>query len=87
VPSLEVEANGRAVIDVWCASGPAQVTIAGETISIVPGAMTARACPPEQMRRDDELVSALAQATGWRREADSIVLIGPQMLRFRLSTH
>jgi heat shock protein HslJ len=87
VPSLEVEANGRAVIDVWCASGPAQVTVAGETITIVPGAMAARACPSEQMRRDDELLAALAQSANWRREADIIVFVGPQMLRFRLSTH
>jgi heat shock protein HslJ len=87
VPSLEVEANGRAAIDLWCASGAAQVAVAGETISIVTGAMTARQCPPERMRSDEELISALAQVTGWRREDHLIVLLGPQTLRFRLSTH
>jgi heat shock protein HslJ len=87
VPSLEVAETGNAAVDLWCASGPAQVTVAGETITVVPGALSPRACGPEQMRRDEELLLALTQTTNWRREGDSVVLLGPQTLRFFLATH
>jgi heat shock protein HslJ len=87
VPSLEVQENGRAELDLWCAIGPARVTLTGEAISIVPGALTMRACSDERMRRDEELLSALSQARIWRREDDVIVLVGPQTLRFLMSTH
>ena len=87
VPSLEVAEAGHAAVDLWCASGPAQITIAGEKISVVPGVMSPRACGPEQMGRDEALLAALAQMTNWRRDGDSVVLLGPQTLRFLLSTH
>jgi len=68
-------------------SGPAQINVVGETITIMPGALSTRPCPAGQARNDEELLSALSQVTRWRREDDLVVLIGPQMLRFRLSTH
>jgi heat shock protein HslJ len=87
VPSLEVEKNGRAEVDLWCARVQAQVTVAGDTIAIAPGATQAQPCPPDQTRADEELLAGLTQATSWRREDDVVVLAGARELRFRLSTH
>jgi hypothetical protein len=33
------------------------------------------------------MLSALTQITTWRREGDAVVLIGPQVLRYRVSSH
>jgi hypothetical protein len=44
-------------------------------------------CPPERIERDAGMLSALTQITTWRREGDSVVLIGPQVLRYRMSTN
>ena len=89
VPSLEVEKNGSAEIDLWCARAHAQVAVSGQTITItiVPGAAQTRPCTPDQARGDDDLLAALTQATRWQREDDLLILVGPQTLRFRLSTH
>ena len=89
VPSLEVEKNGSAEIDLWCARAHAQVAVSGQTIAItiVPGAAQTRPCTPDQARGDDDLLAALTQATRWQREDDLLILVGPQTLRFRLSTH
>jgi hypothetical protein len=39
------------------------------------------------MQADEELLGALIQVTGWRREGGSIVLEGPRTLKFRPSDH
>jgi hypothetical protein len=44
-------------------------------------------CTPERMQADGDLLIALAQVTGWRREDDAIVLIGATPLRFRPATN
>jgi heat shock protein HslJ len=82
VPSLEVQSNGAAAIDLWCASGRGQVHVSGPTITIVPQSMAAPGCPPERLERDAQMLSVLTQVTTWRREGDSVVLIGPQVLRY-----
>jgi heat shock protein HslJ len=87
IPSLEVQSNGRATIDLWCASGHGHVRVDGPAISIVPYGMAAAACPPERMQRDADMLSVLTQVTTWRRQGDTLVLIGPQTLRYRLSSH
>jgi heat shock protein HslJ len=89
VPSLEVEKNGSAELDLWCARAHAQFAVSGQTIAItiVPGAAQTRPCTPDQARGDDDLLAALTQATRWQREDDLLILVGPQTLRFRLSTH
>ena len=86
IPSLEVKADGRATIDLYCASGDGQVTVSGEAIAIVPGPMVEPQCPPERLRGDDELMAALSAATSWRREGDALVLMGTRTLRYRPAT-
>ena len=87
VPGLEVGSSGQAVIDLWCKSGPGQVIVAGDTITIIAAEMRPAQCSPEQSRADDEMLAALAQVTNWRREGDMLVLVGPTPLRFRSTTN
>ena len=44
-------------------------------------------CTPERMRADQEVLTELAQVTGWRVHGDVVVLRGPTPLTFRLSSH
>ncbi len=87
VPFLEVENNGAATIDLWCNSVQSQFVVAADTVTILIGQKTGRACSPEQSQADDALLDALQQTTNWRREGDGVVLIGPRQLRFRPSTN
>jgi hypothetical protein len=87
VPMLEIGADGRAQIDLWCHSGLALVEVAGAAIKFTLGQMREETCTPERTQRDDDLVSALAEVTRWRSEEDVVVLTGPKELRYRLSTH
>src|ERR1700722_13216418 len=48
VPMLEIDENGAASIDLWCASARAQATVGDDTISIVPGDVAAASCEPER---------------------------------------
>ncbi len=87
IPSLEVKPDGRATIDLYCASGEGQATISGDAITIVPGPMVEPQCPPERLRADDDLMAALTAVTSWRREGDALVLVGTRTLRYRPGTN
>jgi hypothetical protein len=95
MPVLAVEPNGNGRIDLWCRTVPARVEISDATIKIEPGPllerlpemMSAGQCTPERMQADEELLGALIQVTGWRRQGDGIVLEGPTTLKFRPSDH
>jgi heat shock protein HslJ len=87
VPSLDIAENGLADIDLWCNSIKGQMVVAGDTITILTGEKTERPCTPERMRADEEVLSALTEATTWRRDGDVLVLMGARTLRFRLPTN
>ena len=87
VPILEIGADGRARIDLWCRSGAGQVVISGATIKIMLGPLREEACTPERARRDEEMAAALSEVTRWRTDGDRVVLVGPTELRFLLSAH
>ena len=87
VPMLEVRPNGAASIALWCASGFGRVDLDGPSIRILPNAFQPVTCAPEHRQRDAEMLSALTQITTWRRDGDSVVLIGPQVLHYMLSTN
>jgi len=95
MPLLTVEPNGSAKIDLWCRSVPARIEMSDTVMKIEAGPlpegppemMSAGQCTDERMRADEELVAALSQITGWRRDDEGIVLEGPKDLRFRLSEH
>ena len=87
VPILEIGADGRAQIDLWCRSGAGQVVVEGMAIKFTLGAMREDSCTPERVQRDEEMAAMLSQVTRWRMENDVVVLIGPTELRFHLSSH
>jgi hypothetical protein len=87
LPSLEIGANGEARLELWCKGGRGQFSVAGETVIFVPGAMEDRTCALDRIQLDDALVTALGEATGWKRQGDYISFIGPKTLRFRLNTN
>jgi heat shock protein HslJ len=87
IPSLEIGPNGRTAIDLWCNSVEGQIVVVEDTITIMTGQKTDRACPAERAQGDEEMLAALSEVTNWRREGETLVLIGPKMLRFRPLTN
>jgi heat shock protein HslJ len=87
IPSIEVEADGTATIDLWCNSVQGQMDVNGAAITISLGEKTDRTCAPERAQADDDLMAALQQITSWRWDGESVTLIGPKTLRFRQQTN
>ena len=88
MPMIEIDEDGATSIDLWCTSVQAQATVGGDgAITIVPGAAKPDQCTAERESLDQDLITALAAATGWRRNGDLIELSGPTTLRFRLMTN
>lgn len=87
IPNMDVGANGTIALEMWCNRVEGQVIVAGDTITVLTGETTNRPCPPERARGDAELLSALTEVTGWRRQGSTVMLIGPKTLRFRLATN
>ena len=87
VPMLEITRDGRAIIDLWCRSGEGRVKIEDDMIEFTLGAMREEGCTPERMQRDEALAAALEKVSDWSMEDDVLVLIGPTMLRYTLSSH
>jgi heat shock protein HslJ len=87
VPILGIGPKGEAAIDLWCNSIEAQIVVVESTISIMTGQKTDRQCDPARLRGDDDLLAALQQVTGWRREGDVLTLRGGKTLRFRQPTN
>jgi heat shock protein HslJ len=87
LPTLEIGDNGEAVLQLWCKSGKGQFSIAGNTVIFVAGPLEDRACPPARSQADDDLVTALSEASTWKRQGDLISFIGTKPLRFRLNTN
>lgn len=87
VPMIEIEDNGTASIDLWCASLKAQATVNDAAITIVPGDPQPVQCDPDRQARDARLLATLTQVTGWRRSGEVIELTGATPLRFHLMTN
>ena len=87
VPVLAIGAGGRAQIDLWCKRGEGQAAIAGDTITIIIGAMADEPCTPERAQADEDMIAALAGVTNWAMRGDVVTLTGAKPLRFRLAAH
>jgi hypothetical protein len=87
IPMLEIEQNGTAAIDLWCASVRATVTVGDSSITIVPEPAESAQCSPERQSGDQNLLTALSAVTTWRRDGDIIEFSGVAPLRFRLMTN
>jgi hypothetical protein len=95
VPVLLVTSNGAATIDLWCQTVQGRMQLSDSAIRIesgplpdgLPRYMSDGQCTPERMQADQEVLTELAQVTGWRAHGDAVVLRGPTTLTFRLSSH
>lgn len=95
LPILTVEPSGNAVIDLWCRTVPGRVQVTDNTIKIetaplpeeLPSMMVTGQCSPERIQADQDLIAALTHAIDWRRQNGAVVLNGPTVLRFRVSSH
>jgi heat shock protein HslJ len=87
MPMLDIGDAGSAEIELWCNSVKAQLVVAGNTITIITGASSARQCPPDRARADEDLLAALNGVTNWRMERSALVLTGSRTLRFRVPTN
>ena len=87
VPILAIGAGGRAQIDLWCKRGEGQAAIAGDTITIIIGAMADEPCTPERAQADEDMIAALAGVTSWMIRGGIVTLAGTKTLRFRLAAN
>lgn len=87
IPILDLQDNGAAAIDLWCNSVQAQFVVVNDTVTVMTGAPTNRSCPADRAQGDQDMIDALTQVTNWRLEGDSLVLIGPRTLRFRMQSN
>jgi hypothetical protein len=42
-------------------------------------------CSDARMQADQETLAALSQVTGWQRQGQAVLLLGPRALKFRPS--
>jgi heat shock protein HslJ len=87
IPVLDIGQNGVAEIELWCNSVKAQLVVAANTITIITGELSSRQCPPDRTRADEELLTALKEATNWHVENSALVFTGGKTLRFRIQTN
>jgi hypothetical protein len=87
VPMLEVHADGRANVDLWCHNAIADVAVSGNAIKFTFVSAKPENCTPERIELDQQMAKAILEVTSWRRENDIVVLAGPTTFRFRISTH
>lgn len=88
VPILSIDASGRAQLDLWCKRGQGEAVIAGDTITILVGAMREGSCTPERAQADEDMIAALSTVTNWSARGDVVTLSGgAATLRFRAASH
>ena len=87
IPNLDIGEAGEVVFELWCKGGKGQFSVAGNTVIFVAGPMEDRACPPGRAEADDELFTALSEATTWKRQGDMVSFIGTKSLHFHINTN
>ncbi len=87
VPYMDVTSNGGIALEMWCNRIEGQFVVAADTVTVLTGQSTQRQCPPERARGDEDLISALTGVTSWRRQGDTLTLIGPRTLRFKVPSN
>ena len=87
IPNMDVAANGTIALEMWCDRVEGQVVVAGDTITVITGQPSGRPCPADRARGDNELLDALNAVTNWRRQGDTVVLVGPRTLRFKVPSN
>jgi len=50
IPNMDVAADGKIALEMWCNRVDGLVVVAGDTITVMTGSPTDRSCPPERAR-------------------------------------
>ena len=87
LPSLSIEQDGTAAIDLWCGSLRGRADVGNGTIAITPGERDNAQCASDRIAGDDDLLDMIVHMTNWRRRGDTVEFSGPATLRFRLMTN
>jgi heat shock protein HslJ len=87
IPMIEIQENGTAAFNLWCASLSGSASVAADTITITPTKALSVQCSPDRLTLDTDLLKALMQVTNWQRRGEVIDLIGATNLRFRMATN
>jgi hypothetical protein len=87
VPTIEIDEDGAAAFNLWCARLSGSASVTDDAITITPTKALSAQCTPEQISQDAALLAALSQVTTWHRNGDLIDFIGATPLRFRLMTN
>jgi hypothetical protein len=87
LPSLSIEQDGTAAIDLWCGSVGGSADVGNGTIAITPAERDNAQCDAERIAGDDDLLDMLVHMTNWRRRGDAVEFSGPATLRFHLMTN
>jgi heat shock protein HslJ len=87
LPSLSIEQDGTAAIDLWCGSLRGRAEVGNGTIAITPGERDNAQCAADRIASDDDLLDMLVHMTNWRRRGDTVEFSGPATLRFHLMTN
>lgn len=88
IPILSVGVDGQAQIDLWCKRGQGQAIIAGDTVTIIVGAMREEPCTPERQQADEQMIAALNAVTNWSFGGDAVTFTGGgATLRFRAAAN
>jgi hypothetical protein len=87
VPMMEIHADGKGTVDLWCHSAVAEIAVSGSDIKFTFVSAKPENCTPERIELDQAMAKALVEVTSWRRQNDIVELIGPTTFRFRISTH
>ncbi len=87
VPTIEIDEDGAAAFNLWCARVTGSASVTADAITIVPSKTLSAQCTPDQLTQDAVLLAALSQVTNWRRDGDVVDFLGTMPLRFRLMTN
>ncbi len=95
VPSMTVESDGSATIDLWCRTVRARFMLNDAAVKIeleplpsgLPSMMVDGQCAPPRLQADEDLYVSLVQSTGWRIEGSLVVFDGATPLRFRAASN
>ena len=95
MPSLTVERNGNAIIDLWCKSVPARIEFSEGAIKLeaaplpdeLPQMQSAGQCTPDRMAADGALLDRLTQVTAWQRQGGVLTLNGAAPISFRAAAN
>lgn len=87
VPTIEIDQDGAAAFNLWCARASGSATVTDDAITITPTKALPAQCTPDRISQDAALLATLSQVTNWRRNGDVIDFLGATNLRFRLMTN